>query len=239
MNQKPFIIIIILSALLLTMACNFFDVLLPDDAIYQLFESDHGSIEEQIMTTAFPGSLDGMEEDNYEEGEEVILFGDSPDEVVETENPCPVFQIIEDDVRENPEKMPEVVVWANAEDYPPPDGYTVSYPPHPDSQGMNNTWRIIFLDGGSVSATSTVPVSCATVFILGDYISPAAVSLDGNIIWDGYIYPATEANRPTRFFYYQVPVDPPRPVTLTVTGYAPDENSVAFVPIQFFGFELP
>ena len=76
MKLKPFIAIIILSALMLTMACNLFGVLLPDDAIYQLFESDHGSIEGQIMTTAFPGSLDDTEDETSEEGEEVVLFED-------------------------------------------------------------------------------------------------------------------------------------------------------------------
>ncbi len=56
--------------LLLTMACNLFSVLLPDEVVYQLFESDHGDVEEQIMTTAFPGSLD-----EPEEAEPIVEFG--------------------------------------------------------------------------------------------------------------------------------------------------------------------
>lgn len=152
---------------------------------------------------------------------------------------CTGLEVIEEDVRENDALFPEVIVYANAEQITPPDGYEVSYPAFPDSQPWNNNWRTILLDGGAIQVTTSQPVVCAGVIFISDYISPAEIYINGQRKWDGYLYPAA-ANNPSKAFYVRIAVEPAQPITIQVVGHAPggDLNN-AYVPIYAFGFELP
>ncbi len=44
---------------------------------------------------------------------------------------CTQFEIIEIDVREDSAMMPKVLVWANADEHTPPEGFQVSYDEFP------------------------------------------------------------------------------------------------------------
>jgi hypothetical protein len=153
--------------------------------------------------------------------------------------PCTGVEVFAEDVRENDALFPEVIVYANAEQISPPDGYEVSYPVFPDSQPLNNNWRIILLDGGGIQVTTSQPVACAGVIFISDYISPSSIYIDGERRWNDYLYPPT-ANNPSRAFYVRVAVEPAHPITIQVVGHAPGgDYKNAYVPVYAFGFELP
>jgi hypothetical protein len=153
--------------------------------------------------------------------------------------PCTGLEVFEEDVRENDALFPEVIVYANAEQITPPDGYEVSYPASPDSQPLNNNWRIILLDGGTIQVTTSQPVACAGLIFISDYISPAEIYINGEHKWGGYLYPPAAGN-PSKAFYVRIAVEPAQPITIQVVGHAPggDLNN-AYVPVYAFGFELP
>jgi hypothetical protein len=153
--------------------------------------------------------------------------------------PCKGVEVFAEDVRENDALFPDVVVYANAEQISPPDGYDVSYPAFPDSQPLNNNWRIILLDGGTIQVTTSKPVACAGVIFISDYISPASIYIGGELRWNDYLYPPA-ANNPSRTFYVRVAIEPARPITIQVVGNAPGgDYQAAYVPVYAFGFELP
>lgn len=152
--------------------------------------------------------------------------------------PRPEFQIIEEDIRENKALYPEIAVFANGEAYPAPDGDELIYPPAPQSHPLNQ-WRLISQHGGTISVKTSQTVACAGLFLIGDYISPAEIEIDGELIWDGYLYPASESNPPTKFFYINIPVTPPRPITISIIGLSPHTDSAAYLPVYKFGFETP
>ncbi len=170
------------------------------------------------------------------EGSEVEFFPEDPG-VPDPEDRCSEFQIIESDIRGNEDLYPEIAVFANGEAYPPPEGFELSYPPAPGSHPLNQ-WRLISQHGGTITVKTSQPVACAGIFLIGDYISPAEVEIDGELVWEGYLYPGADPH-PTKFFYLNFPVKPPHSVTISIIGLSPHTDSAAYVPVYMFGFELP
>ncbi len=178
--------------------------------------------------------------DDPSELDDLLEMDDDDDEKL-VSSKCPQLEIIEEDVRNNPTLQPDVLVHANAEAISPPAGYVVSYSPYPESQELNHSWRLISWDGARISASTDQAVECASVFLVGDNISPAEIFINGNLAWNGYLYPVSGAQQPNKFFYIRIPVSPPGPVNITIVGYSPPDPDLtaSWVPVLFFGFDLP
>lgn len=249
MARKRFGIFLVLAALLLTMACNLLEAAGADD-IFDLYNrilfTDNANAEIQIMETA--GGFDTLNEPEAPT-EPVIEFGGVGVDDSATTNDkfatCTQFEIIEEDIKKNPDTLPQVMIWANAENHTPPDGYQINYNAPPATFNFSDTARGISHDGAHVSITTTAPVRCAQVMVVGTSISPLEIYLDDTLIWEGYLRRREDDNGVDYYYYYfRIPVSPARPVTLNVIGYSYPPDNVgntfaAWVPIEFFGFELP
>ncbi len=249
MKKKRVLMTFVMVGFMLTMACNLLEAAGADDIfdLYnRIFLTDNANAEIQIMETA--GGFDTLNEPESPP-EQVIEFGgiavDDSATTNDTFAACTQFEIIEGDIKKNPDNLPQVMIWANAENHTPPDGYQINYNPHPATWDFSDTARGILADGEYVSITTPSAVRCAQVMIVGTSISPLEIYLDDTLIWEGYLRRREDDNGVDYYYYYfRIPVSPARPVTLKVIGYSfpPDAAGNTFnawVPIEFFGFELP
>ncbi|MEE4195742.1 MAG: hypothetical protein V2J07_11140 [Anaerolineae bacterium] len=243
MKTKRAVMTFVMTGFMLTMACNLLEVIGPGEffaTIDTILHTDSADPEIQILETSFPNA--------QEEAEPVIEFGDiavddnSADEDLFAA--CAQFEIIEGDIKTDPDKIPSAMIWANADQQAPPDGYTIAYEAFPATQEFSATARLISHEGAHVSITTSAPVRCAQVMVVGTSISPLEIYLDDALVWEGYLHRREDDTGVYHYFYIRIPVTPARPVTLNVVGYAfpPDQAGntfAAWVPVEFFGFELP
>ena len=155
---------------------------------------------------------------------------------------CAPLEILEVDVRKNEELSPDVIVYANGEETVPPDGFSLYYPPLPDSARISQTARVMVHSGAKITVSTTQAVTCAGVLLIGDAVTPASISLDGELVWNGYLYPPTkgEGTRPFRTFYVRFAVEPARPVSVSITSHSTGDDQVGiWVPVEAFGFDFP
>ena len=241
MNKKLAVLLLSLAGFLISVSCNLFEAIGADDffsALEAVVHSNSVDPEIQIMETSFPNTSDEIEEP-------AIEFGGVSADNTNNEGAanCTQFKIIEEDIKQNPALVPEIMIWANADKQIPPDGFQISYDEYPATQEFSDTARLLSHDGSQITISTSVNVSCANVMILGTTISPLEIYLDGNLVWEGYLYPREEEGN-YQFYYFQIPVESPHPVSLKIIGYSfpPDDlgnTFAAWVPVEFFGFELP
>jgi hypothetical protein len=154
---------------------------------------------------------------------------------------CAPLEIFEIDVRKDEELSPDVIVYANGEETAPPGGFSVYYPPLPESATMSQTARVLVQDGAILTVSTDQAVNCAGVLFIGDLVTPASIYLDEELVWSGYLYQLVEEYpRPYRTFYIRFAVEPARPVSLSIIADPTGIDSLSvWVPVEAVGFDLP
>jgi hypothetical protein len=164
-----------------------------------------------------------------------------PDNDVVGTSSCAPLEVFEADVRKSDDLAPDIIVYANSEETASPNGYNVHYPPLPYSATMSQTARVLVQNGAQITVSTTQAVDCAGVLLIGDLITPASIYLDGELVWNGYLYPIVkEYPRPYRSFYVSFAVEPARPVSVSVVANSTSDDALSiWVPVEGFGFNLP
>lgn len=207
-----------------TLACNYVYSNPADRAATRVAVADASAAEERV--DSIPENVD-----NVSEGDPPAVSGSR----------CAALEVFEFNVRNDEDLSPDVFVYANAEETAPPAGFSVDVPPLPNSARMSATARVMVQEGAQITASTSQTVDCAGVLLIGDLITPTSIYLDGELVWSGYLYPlVNQSPRPYRTFFVRFPVEPARPVSVSIRAAATGDSAVSiWAPVEGFGFYYP